>query len=203
MHFFVCREGGSTATCGRTDSCTKRNNLYLWLFYCWWCMVGCGFHSNGGSSFTPSTCPHIPDSSSTSCPPSPSSSLSHIIAPLNTDNCWQMDCTACCVSVAPGDSGRLGAVKGRAKRRREQGVLAAARRLAQVVENQYWSGSWLGLTAQEQWSVGILCVPPTASLNEAEKAKGRKAGEHGTQVIPHLSWHFDNETRTQWESMQV
>jgi len=50
-----------------------------------------------------------------------------------------MDCTAHCASVAPGDGGgaRVGKESGGG---RERGVLAAARLLAQVAENQYRSG---------------------------------------------------------------
>lgn len=114
--------------------------------------------------------------------------LPHFIALLNADNWWQMDCAAYCASVALGVSGRLGAGKeGRAER--EWGVLAAARRLAQVAENQYRSGLWLGLTAQEQWSVGIHWVPHT-QLNwmmEQRKCRGEREGQR--HVIPH--YHND------------
>lgn len=129
--------------------------------------------------------------------PSPPSSppcliLPHFIALLNADNWWQMDCAAHCASVALGVSGRLGAGKeGRAER--EWGVLAAARRLAQVAENQYRSGLWLGLTAQEQWSVGIHWVPHT-QLNwmmEQRKCRGEREGQR--HVIPH--YHNDRVTR--------
>ena len=51
--------------------------------------------------------PPPPPPAPTSLPPCVISP--HIIAPLNADNWWQMDCAAHCAPVAPGDGGGPGA----------------------------------------------------------------------------------------------
>lgn len=121
--------------------------------------------------------------------------LPHFIALLNADNWWQMDCTAHCASVALGVGGGLGAGK-EGRGGRERGVLAAARRLAQVAENQYRSGLWLGLTAQEQWSVGIHWVPHTAKLDDGAEEMQRGEGGAKTCYSALSQWHLDRVTRT-------
>lgn len=88
--------------------------------------------------------------------------------------------------------GREGEESRRGRARRD---LAEARRREQVAENQYRSGLWLGLIAQDQRYVGILWVPHTAEVSVSEQRKSRE-GSAETCFLTLLQRHFDRMTRT-------
>lgn len=99
------------------ESRSRRSFTHLKCPYWSCCFVGCASISIGGSSSIPSLFPqmhhtHIP------LPPLPTlpvSVLPHIVASLNADNCWQMDCVAHCMSVGSEERGK-GEQRGRVQK---------------------------------------------------------------------------------------
>lgn len=172
----------------------------------WGCMVGCGFHSIGGSSFTPSTCPHIPDSSSTSCPRLP-------ILIFVTHHCptkhWQLltnglHCLLC-VSCPRRQWQTRGSEE---ESKKKKG--AGSPRSSKAPGTGGWKSILIRLLIGSDSTRAVECGNPLCATHIKSEWRRKRKGEKrrgweawDTRYSTLSSWHFDNETRTQSESMQV